>query len=409
MATSYTFTSGGKTYTATPNAKTTTAQKAAVANNPNYKPVTSGGGSVVTPTPIVVTSSVPVPYTIKSGDTLSQIAARNNTTIANLLANNPSITNPNLIKAGATLNLGGTVGGSTPTPITETTPASTPGILSNIPEQTQIDKDIASRESELLRIREELSAPETDEQARARLTDLFQKEIDALNTIYAQQKQQATQAGLANLGTNRASQARFGLLGSTFGEAETKNINQQTLDEQKKIDEQNAATIAPIYTKINQEVLAAQQAKKLARATSVEEYIKNLKETKTIKAGIASSAVRNLILNKANPTDKDFIDMATQIGIDPSTFKGEYMAAKRAEDEAIAKATLAGEEATLKNKLTESQINKNNRTEDSGLTGVELKNEINKQIATPEFKALTDEEKQDYIRSMGGTPYDFGF
>jgi len=39
----------------------------------------------------------------------------------------------------------------------------------------------------------------------------------------------------------------------------------------------------------------------------------------------------------------------------------------------------------------------------------ELKVFINKQIATPEFQALTPEEKALYIQSQGGTPYDFGF
>lgn len=37
----------------------------------------------------------------------------------------------------------------------------------------------------------------------------------------------------------------------------------------------------------------------------------------------------------------------------------------------------------------------------------ELKIFINKQMATPEFKALSDDEKEAYIRSQGGTPYDF--
>lgn len=57
---------------------------------------------------------------IKSGQTLSGIAKANNTSVSNLLKANPSITNPNLIKAGATLNLGGSSSSSstsTPTGI----------------------------------------------------------------------------------------------------------------------------------------------------------------------------------------------------------------------------------------------------------------------------------------------------
>ncbi len=46
-------------------------------------------------------------YTIKSGDTLSQLAVNNGTTVAALMAANPSITDPNKIYAGATLNIPG--------------------------------------------------------------------------------------------------------------------------------------------------------------------------------------------------------------------------------------------------------------------------------------------------------------
>ena len=51
-------------------------------------------------------------YTIKSGDTLGALATQFGTTISNIQALNPTITDPNKIYAGATLNLPG----STPTP-----------------------------------------------------------------------------------------------------------------------------------------------------------------------------------------------------------------------------------------------------------------------------------------------------
>jgi len=46
------------------------------------------------------------PYIIKPNDTLSNLAQANNTTVANLQSLNPSITDPNKIYAGSTLNLG---------------------------------------------------------------------------------------------------------------------------------------------------------------------------------------------------------------------------------------------------------------------------------------------------------------
>ena len=104
---SYTYTSNGQTYTATPNANTTDTQKNAVASNPAYTPVgstSSSNSSTSQPpaqTPASVQSST---YKIVSGDTLSGIAARNNTTVAALAKLN-NIADPNKISAGATIKL----------------------------------------------------------------------------------------------------------------------------------------------------------------------------------------------------------------------------------------------------------------------------------------------------------------
>ena len=44
-------------------------------------------------------------YTIQSGDTLSEIAEKNNTSDAEIMASNPQISNANNIQAGASLNI----------------------------------------------------------------------------------------------------------------------------------------------------------------------------------------------------------------------------------------------------------------------------------------------------------------
>lgn len=73
---------------------------------PVKKPPASGGK---TPTPRP-TPSKPKPYTIRRGDTLSAIAKRNKTTLANLRKLNPGLFNAahrngNLIKPGETVRL----------------------------------------------------------------------------------------------------------------------------------------------------------------------------------------------------------------------------------------------------------------------------------------------------------------
>lgn len=219
--------------------------------------------------------------------------------------------------------------------------ATTSDILNNIPVNTAIDDKINKAEDDLLKLKE-AAANETDEDIRQRITDLFQREIDALNGLYAQQKQEATKAGLANLGTNRASQARFGLLGSSFGTAETKGIEQETVQKKESIDVANQAATAPIYNQIATEVLKARQDKRAAQAESAEAYIAYLKNQKTQKETTATNAIKSLILAKANPTDKDFKDMAKQIGVDPTLFKQEYLAAKQEEEANIAAQEKAG-------------------------------------------------------------------
>ncbi|HJT65429.1 MAG TPA: LysM peptidoglycan-binding domain-containing protein [Pyrinomonadaceae bacterium] len=59
-------------------------------------------------------------YTIKAGDTLSKIAARNRLTLAQLLQANPQITDPNRIKVGDVVNL---PNGSAATDATQPLPA----------------------------------------------------------------------------------------------------------------------------------------------------------------------------------------------------------------------------------------------------------------------------------------------
>ncbi len=78
-------------------------------------------------------------YLIKSGDTLSQIAQQNKTTVADLMKLNPNITDPNKIYAGQSLSLSGEIGkveyiqdpsnpyASIPKPITPTTITPTTG------------------------------------------------------------------------------------------------------------------------------------------------------------------------------------------------------------------------------------------------------------------------------------------
>lgn len=83
-------------------------------------------------------------YQIQPGDTLSSIASKHNTSVGSLLSANPSIKNPNLIRAGASLNI---PFGSTPTEHTQTSTGIAKGglnISSFTPQQKQAFDNAAS-------------------------------------------------------------------------------------------------------------------------------------------------------------------------------------------------------------------------------------------------------------------------
>ena len=101
--------------TATPSAATSTPVPGAI-NNPNASSLPTGWTMDQSghPVPPAAAPAATTPYTIKSGDTLHGIAGANKTDIATLMKLNPSITNPNLIIAGKSLNLPGQAGGGGP-------------------------------------------------------------------------------------------------------------------------------------------------------------------------------------------------------------------------------------------------------------------------------------------------------
>lgn len=94
------------------------------------------------------------PYTIKQGDTLSALAAQNKTDVPTLLKLNPDIKDPNLIRAGASLNLPD----ATPSPVISQF-ASTPSVVTSDPlrnadnqKQLEQQKQDQADEQELLRL-----------------------------------------------------------------------------------------------------------------------------------------------------------------------------------------------------------------------------------------------------------------
>ena len=90
-------------------------------------------------------------YTVQKGDTLWDIAIRNNTTVANLQSANPQISNPNLIYAGNVINIPDAVA-STPSTTAEAPAQTSPTTTSpetKAPDYSQYQYDASTNQSYL--------------------------------------------------------------------------------------------------------------------------------------------------------------------------------------------------------------------------------------------------------------------
>jgi murein DD-endopeptidase MepM/ murein hydrolase activator NlpD len=128
------------------------------------------------------TTPEPTTYQIKPGDTLSRIAQQNGVSVAELMAVNPSITNPNRITAGATITIPSASGrpvydqgvGSTPMPgsASTTLPYDAPN-----PTKTDSDADAeaeAKKKAEIEATQKEIDT--TKQQLAALIVDLEKSE-----------------------------------------------------------------------------------------------------------------------------------------------------------------------------------------------------------------------------------------
>jgi len=144
-----------------------TADQMATANGATTAPSAGATPSAVNPSADAKTSE-PTTYQIKPGDNLSTIAKRNNVSVAELMAANPSITNPNKITAGATITIPPASGKPTYDQGVGSKPVEQPSIAKPRPDDTPADDAKAAEDTKK---KEEIEAT--------------QKEIDAMKAQLA--------------------------------------------------------------------------------------------------------------------------------------------------------------------------------------------------------------------------------
>lgn len=173
-------------------------------------------------------------------------------------------------------------------------------------------------------------APVDEAAIRQKTMEQFQAEIDAMNKIYAQKKQEEAIAGQGRLGSSAAIQARSGLLGSDFGAAQTEKTNRYNQDLQDSIDAEKAYKIQEILGKANKEAKAEIDAKKAARQQGYAAYMEYLKGATERSNQKVTSYADQLLYSGTEINDQDLKALAEQLGVSPQALKAQYNKAKLA-------------------------------------------------------------------------------
>lgn len=181
--------------------------------------------------------------------------------------------------------------------------------------------------------------PIDEEAIRKKKLDEMQAEIDALNVVYAGKRKEAEREGLGRLGSSSAIQARRGLIGSDFGNAQTDATQAANQDVYDAIDAEKNAKISNIMAAARNAAQQEIQSKVEARRKGAESYITFLSEAATRKKQRASDAIKNILLQKLTPTDSDLQTIADAVGIPVGELKSQYLADKAANDALIATKT----------------------------------------------------------------------
>ena len=176
-------------------------------------------------------------YTIKSGDTLSQIATNNNTTVDALMAANSSITNPNRIYAGQTINIPGQSGSAqnttSATKLTSTlASAANKGVQNKPPDYSQYEYDASSdaayQQAIAVLQAAQQNMPTLDSAWKGTLDDIYNQMVNRekfsydlnADALYQQYKDQYTLQGqMAMMDTMGQAAAMTGGYGNSYAQS----------------------------------------------------------------------------------------------------------------------------------------------------------------------------------------------
>lgn len=276
-------------------------------------------------------------YTIKYGDTLSGIASQSGKSIQELMRLNPSITDPNKIQAGRTLN----VGDNAPAPIPTPTPAATPQ-KQTIAQVAKVTVPTFAEDPNRAQIGNDLKAQATqklnDEAIRAATRSRIQGQIDAINAAVADQIANFRGTTAKNRqGQSYALAAAGGRIGSATGEAEFQKTEDYNNQEEQTYRGEANLKISALYSQANRDADAEIKSRREAIQQGVDKYFEFLDNQGTRKREQVSAFVKNMLALGVDPTslsDSDFEKLQDQYGFSKEQLSTLYNDAKTEKDQA---------------------------------------------------------------------------
>lgn len=202
--------------------------------------------------------------------------------------------------------------------------------------------ELNDAESAYLKMLKEQSQPVDEDAIRRKTQEQFQAEIDAVNRLFAEKKAEEARVGQGRIGSGTAVQARRGLLGSTFGEAQKERIVSYNQSIQDAIQAEQQLQLASIMSEVRQSAKDEAAAKTLARQQGAVAYVEFLRGQADRKQQRVSDAITNVLNSDTEVSEDLFATLAKELGVSVDIIKSQYNSAKKANDKANAKEAVKG-------------------------------------------------------------------
>lgn len=172
-----------------------------------------------------------------------------------------------------------------------------------------------------------LLTPQGEEEIRNAERLRVQSQIDAINASYANLIREEQRQGEARLGSNRAINARGGLVGSDFGEAQKQETRGRTNTIVGGLEAQKRAEIGSLFERVESRAADIIKEKNQLARQDAQGYLKYLQEKQTeARSDIMEFAKSGVSLDQMSK--EQFNALLEQSGYDPFTLKAIYNANK---------------------------------------------------------------------------------